>query len=189
MKFKSISVLMIALSLQAMSGTVFADDDEREGGFFKRFMGRGSSGVAAVNNTLYQDECGSCHFAYQPGLLPARSWSKLMSELDDHFGENAELAAEDVAQLRQYLETNAADRSDYKRSRKIMNAMPDSVTPLRISETRYFLRKHDELPSRMVVGNPKVESISRCQACHTRAETGSYSESQINIPGVGRWED
>ena len=45
--------------------------------------------VAAVENPLYQEECGSCHMAYPPGLLPGRSWEKLMTGLADHFGENA----------------------------------------------------------------------------------------------------
>ena len=189
MNYKSIPLLIMALSLQAISGTAFSDDDDRGGSYSKYYRSSGSSGVAPVNNKKYQDECGSCHFAYQPGLLPARSWSKMMHDLENHFGENAELVAEDVAQISQYLEDNAADRSSYKRSRKIMKSMRSSSTPLRITETPYIIRKHDELSHRMVEDNPQVVSISRCKACHTRAETGSYSESQINIPGVGRWHD
>ena len=36
--------------------------------------------VNPVNNKQYKDECGSCHFAYQPGLLTTRSWEKLLTE-------------------------------------------------------------------------------------------------------------
>ena len=32
--------------------------------------------VAPVNNQLYIKECGSCHFPYQAGLLPANAWNK-----------------------------------------------------------------------------------------------------------------
>ena len=42
--------------------------------------------VAPVNNQLYIKECGSCHFPYQPGLLPANAWNKMMANLDKHFG-------------------------------------------------------------------------------------------------------
>jgi hypothetical protein len=30
---------------------------------------------------LYLNECGSCHTAYAPGLLPARSWKRMLAEL------------------------------------------------------------------------------------------------------------
>ena len=32
--------------------------------------------VAPVQSAAYQEECGGCHFAYQPGLLPAASWQR-----------------------------------------------------------------------------------------------------------------
>jgi hypothetical protein len=33
---------------------------------------------------IYKQECAACHLAYPPGLLPARSWSRIMSGLDKH---------------------------------------------------------------------------------------------------------
>jgi mono/diheme cytochrome c family protein len=33
---------------------------------------------------LYKQECAACHMAYPPGLLPARSWTRIMSGLDKH---------------------------------------------------------------------------------------------------------
>jgi len=182
---------VVLTSLLATTGVVMSDDDDHEygerGSFFGRFFG--SAGVEPVNNQLYVDECGSCHFAFQPGLLPARSWTKLMGNLEDHFGENAELDGADRQQILDYLVAGGADKSDYRRSQKINRSISRYSTPLRISETPYFIRKHDELPARYVQGNPKVGSISNCDKCHTAADKGSFSESGINIPGVGRWED
>ena len=34
-------------------------------------------------------ECGECHMAFQPALLPAESWRRIMTGLSDHFGEDA----------------------------------------------------------------------------------------------------
>ena len=34
----------------------------------------GDKNFAPANNPLYQKECASCHFAYQPALLPKTSW-------------------------------------------------------------------------------------------------------------------
>ncbi len=153
------------------------------------YAGSKSPGVAPVNDPQYLEECGSCHFAYQPGLLPERSWNKLMDGLESHFGENAELPADELKSLRAYLIENAADHANYKRSKKIIRSLRSNDVPLRATETSYLIRKHDDLSVAMVAGNPKVGSISNCQSCHTKAGTGSYSESGIVIPGYGRWED
>lgn len=145
-----------------------------------------SQDVAAVNNTLYAKECGSCHMAYQPGLLPQRSWQRVMASLEDHFGDDASLDPEQSRAIADYLSSNAADRSNYKRSTQFAAT---SGAPLRISETSYFQRKHHEVSDRMVSGNPDVGSWSNCNACHSGAAEGDYAEDRIKIPGYGRWED
>ena len=145
--------------------------------------------VAPVTDELYKKECGACHMAYQPGFLPARSWEKIMNNLANHFNENAELNETDRQAILHYAMKNAADVSSYKRSKQIMKTLSSSDVPLRITETRYIIRKHNELSNKYVKDNPKVKSLSRCEACHTKAETGSFSEREINIPGFGRWED
>lgn len=147
-----------------------------------------SKDVAPVNNELYKKECSACHMAYQPGFLPARSWEKIFSNLHDHFGENAELPVEDTKTLKAYAMQNAADHSDYKRSKKIMKSLSASDTPLRITDVKYIRSEHHEVPDRLITGNPKVKSLSRCENCHTHADSGSFSEGEINIPGAGRWE-
>ena len=182
------SVLFISVAILGMSGASFSADNKL--GFSSRMLGGGKApGVAPVKNTQYLEECGSCHFPYQPGLLPARSWTKLMFGLDNHFGENAELPAEEVKRLISYLAKNAADHANYKRSKKIMKSLRPDVTPMRASETPYLIKKHNELSRKMVQDNPKVGSISKCEACHTKADTGSFSESEILIPGFGGWEE
>ena len=180
-------VAITAASSLLLSATVYGDDDdhERRFGWFRQAQ----LDVAPVNSQTYRDECGSCHFAYQPGLLPEKSWRKMMENLDDHFGDNAELNAEMQKYILDYLLFNSADKSDYKRSTRIVGSLRTSEVPLRISDTVYFIRKHDEIPARYVEGNKGVGSYSNCDACHTRAETGSYNEHEVKIPGVGRWED
>jgi hypothetical protein len=127
--------------------------------------------------------------AYQPGLLPARSWAALMSDLKDHFGDNAELASEDTAAIRRYLTENAADYVRLGRSAGMARSVPPGVAPLRFSETIYFRRKHDEVPTRLVKDNAEVGSFANCEACHRGAKTGSFDEHRVRIPGYGRWDD
>jgi hypothetical protein len=144
--------------------------------------------VAPVQSEAYTEECGECHFAYQPGLLPAASWQRIMDGLADHFGESAELDQETTDQLRSYLIANAADRAGTGRSPGIANSLQGSA-PLRFTETAYFRRQHRELPARVVKGNPEVGSFSHCDACHTGASKGNYDEHGVRIPGYGRWDD
>lgn len=172
---------MVVAAVLSGSGVAMADDDW---GWSRR-----GPDVAPVKNELYQSECGSCHFAYQPGLLPAASWEKLMGGLADHFGENAELFDQTRQELTDYLVANAADRVDgYRRSAKIVRSL-DNDAPLRITEVPYIRYKHNEIPMRVIRNNQQVRSLSNCAACHTRADSGSYAEREINIPGIGRWED
>lgn len=164
---------------------VFSDDDHERWGKHSRY----STGVAMVDNPMYQDECGSCHMAYPPGLLPQRSWLKLMAGLDDHFGDNAELDNANRQTITSFLVENSADNSSYRRSRRFAESVKRDETPLRISETAYFIHEHDEIPARLVTANKDVLSFSHCNACHTRAEQGSFRERDIRIPGYGRWDD
>jgi hypothetical protein len=187
-KLSTKSMLLLSVAILGMSSASFGSGDKQ--GFFNHMFGGGKApGVAPVENAQYLEECGSCHFPYQPGLLPARSWKKLMTGLEDHFGENAELPGEDTKTLTDYMIKNAADHANYKRSKKIMRSLHPDEAPIRVSETPYFIAKHKQLSRNKVQGNPEVGSISKCNACHTKADAGSFSESQIFIPGFGGWEE
>jgi len=142
-----------------------------------------------ARHALYQTECGSCHLAYPPAMLPAVSWQAIMAGLGDHFGENAELDLETRAQIENFLGEYAAGNGGGDYARRMWRATQGMAAPLRITETDYFVGKHHEIPRNMVVENPEVKSFSRCDACHTRADKGSFAEDEIRIPGYGRWDD
>ena len=187
MNFKLLITGIISIAVLLTAGIVASDEGWKERG--KASWKKSRLDVAPVTNTLYAEECGDCHFAYQPGLLPARSWNSIMDTLEDHFGESAELEKGDGKAVRRYLLTNSADDSDYKRSRKILASLDSNDAPRRITSVRYFRRKHHELPEDIVRRDKELSSMSNCPACHRRAETGSYEEDEISIPGIGRWED
>jgi hypothetical protein len=173
-------IALLALPLFLGSASAMADDD------FWSWLGTFShtSGVAPVYNKQYQEECGSCHFAYQPGLLPAKSWEKLLTAegLHDHFGEVADLDKDTLQAIRDYALSNAAEKSYYKLARKVAVASEDGEAPLRITELRYIKRKHHRIPEKMIQGNKDVKSLSYCNACHTKAEQGIYKQDTVSIP-------
>jgi len=151
--------------------------------------GHKKAGVKPVDNQLYINECASCHFAYQPGLLPERSWRKVMSNLENHFGDDATLDPEDAKTLLNYLVENSADKAQqFKRSRKIYKSIRAGETPVAVSQTRYFKHEHRGIPKRLI-RQKEVRSLSNCMACHTTADKGIYGERAIKIPNYGRWDD
>ena len=148
------------------------------------------SGVKHVDNELYENECSACHFAYQPGLLPSKSWELVMNNLENHFGSDASVDEEDFDILYKYIMDNSAQKSmNYKRSRKIAASMSYTTKPInRITNTPYIVRKHDEIPSRLIE-QEEVKGLFNCTACHTTAKKGIYKERDIMIPNFGRWDD
>lgn len=131
----------------------------------------------------YVDECGSCHTAFAPGLLPMRSWHRMMNELENHFGEDASLDEPQYFAILKELETLASDGTYADmRMRRISASIPPSQLPQRISETDFYKYTHSEIPAdvwkRSQVGRP-----SNCVACHPRANAGSFDERQVRIPG------
>jgi len=137
------------------------------------------SGQAVIN--LYAKECGACHLAYQPHFLPKRSWVKIMDTLGDHFGENASLDEAARVQILDHLVSNSAEGSRSKRSRKILSSIRDTETPLRISDTPYFKKEHDEFPPD-VFKRKSIVSPANCAACHPEAEKGDFNEHRVKIP-------
>ena len=149
----------------------------------------GKTDVAPVNNQLYIKECGSCHFPYQPGLLPSNSWNKIMANLDKHFGVDASLSSEDFQTLSKYLNDNSAEKNlNYKRSNKIVSSIGNGQIPDSISTTPYMVKKHREIRKDLIT-QPEVKGLFNCIACHTTADKGLYGERDIKIPNFGKWED
>ena len=110
-----------------------------------------------------------------------------MGGLDSHFGENASLDPVTQADILRFLETNAADTGSSQIGRRVMQGMNAKDAPLRITETRWFVRKHDEVArstwSRKSVG-------SRRQLCGLSPESGTRPvrrtrgpDSEINTRG------
>ncbi|GIL05602.1 cytochrome C [Betaproteobacteria bacterium PRO7] len=142
----------LLLALFALSGSVRADA--------KR---------AAPADPSYVAECGSCHLAYPPGLLSAASWGQVMQGLERHFGSDASVDAATHAHIDRYLREHAGAERKF------------GTSALRISETRWFRKEHDEVPAG-AWRSATVKSAANCGACHVAAEKGDYSERGVRVP-------
>jgi phage-related protein len=119
----------------------------------------------------YQQECGSCHVAYPPALLPAASWQRLMNNLPRHYGVDASVESATANQLSAWLAAHAGA------SRRARQEPPDD----RITRSAWFVREHDEVRA-AVWQRPAVKSPANCGACHAQADQGVFDEHDIRIP-------
>ena len=119
----------------------------------------------------YIAECAACHTAYAPGLLPARSWQRIMGGLDKHYGTDASLDEATVKQLSTWLQANAGT---YKR----VNEEPPQD---RLTRSAWFERKHDDIPP-SVWKHAAIKSAANCGACHTGADRGDFDDDNVRLP-------
>ena len=157
---------LVGLALVAVMLPLGATAADKYGG-----ENRGKPLQPAQVNAKWQQECGSCHIAYAPGLLPAESWRKLMSGLDKHFGDDASLTAQESKEITTFLVNNASNR------------WSANTAPLRITESAWFKTKHN---NREIAPDtwkrPSVKGPANCQACHVDAAKADFNEHRITIP-------
>jgi nitrate/TMAO reductase-like tetraheme cytochrome c subunit len=147
--------------------------------FFVVFLLSAVTGSASADqerftatNKVWQEECGSCHVAYPPNLLPAASWKAVMAGLTRHFGTDAGIEPQKALEIEKFLAANAGRRDARG---------PDRKPLLRITETRWFLHEHEEVaPSDWK--RPQVKTAANCGACHAGADRGNFSEHDVRIP-------
>ena len=130
-------------------------------------------------NAAYQKECGACHYALNPGLLPASSWAALTADLHDHFGDDASLDIATTRSLASWLVSNAAETFDTESANRLRVVAPSD--PYRITSTPYWSRKRADI-SPAVFARSGVRGKVNCDRCHRDAETGRYDDQAIAIP-------
>ena len=170
----------IAAFAALASGLAFGANDR----FYKE-KPDSTNGFLAARDPLYMKECGSCHFPYSPGLLPARSWELHAKRFNSHFGEVLNLTPANHEAIRQYLVENAADRSRFEGSLTIMERIDAQRTPYRFMEVPLLLEMHrvilEVIDRRQKV---KVRKLTNCSACHRGADNGSFGYEELIIPGL-----
>jgi hypothetical protein len=94
-----------------------------------------------------------------------------MIGLNKHFGTDASIDATTQTEISQWLIRNSATRQKYSA------LAPDN----RITNSAWFIHEHDEVKAD-IWKRIGVKSTGKCQACHSDAATGSFSENNIRIP-------
>ena len=203
MSKKTKFIIFLAFALIIFNGTLslaVADDDHKEKKWYQKILDHDDDKdkhrkrkrehhrdddhdqnyLRRVNNPTYEEECGACHFVYQPELLPSASWIRILANIDDHFGEMIELDDDSRKTIEDYLKSNSAEYSTAKRAVKIMRSLRNQV-PLRITDIPYIVEKHHEI-SPNILKLESIGSLSNCSACHTTAKDGIYEDDNVIMP-------
>jgi len=144
-----------------------------------------SSAVAVEyekEHALFVEECASCHTLYPPSLLPKRSWKRLMSNLADHFGDDASLDEEERASIEAYLLAHSAENSTTEAAHYISRSIREKKENIiAVTESPYWIRKHASI-DRELFRSEKVRSKANCKACHRNFEKGLIEDHLIAMP-------
>jgi Dihaem cytochrome c len=140
-----------------------------------------SGRVLVPADSAYLKECGTCHSAFSPELLPAASWRRMMQRLEDHFGESAKLDAVTQRRLTDYLVANAADRATNGQSRAIMGSLRPGETPLRITQVPYIAGLHAAVLDPLWNGTPRPKTLTECGVCHNGVKSGDFNSRVFHV--------
>lgn len=129
-----------------------------------------------ITDTTVLRECGDCHMAFPPETLPKATWTKIIGDLSNHFGEDASVDAATTAKLLAFHTKNASDVSTVRAAMKWRTTRP--VT--RILDAPRFNKKHKQCPD-AVWAHPQIRSKSNCLACHTTMQTNGSTNFKIDF--------
>ena len=141
------------------------------------------SSPALTDDPTWRKECGDCHLAFHPSLLPTRSWLLMMQQQDKHFGDDLALDPDVASHITKFLVDNAAEHGITEPSQKISRSIPADQILLRITESPYWKNKHsDEHIDPAYWKSKKIGSKANCAACHLDADTGWFEDSGMRLP-------
>ncbi|SCA56872.1 putative Ni,Fe-hydrogenase I cytochrome b subunit [Candidatus Terasakiella magnetica] len=130
---------------------------------------------------IYENECGDCHHAFHPSLLPQESWEHIMAGLDDHFGEDATLDEGSFLVIQDYLKANNAWKWDTEAANNLRLDLFEQ--PARITASPFWRYRHEAIAEEFF-SHKKIESKTNCAGCHQDALVGTFYDQNINLPDV-----
>ncbi|NES93817.1 MAG: diheme cytochrome C [Desertifilum sp. SIO1I2] len=110
----------------------------------------------SLGQQLYIENCGSCHIAIPPAVLPTQTWLELIQD-PQHYGVRIQpLVDPQRLLIWNYLRIYSRPRS------------PEERTPYRIASSRFFNALHPN------VQFPQPVNLKNCATCHLGAEEYNF---------------
>jgi cytochrome b len=132
---------------------------------------------AALKAQAWSKECGGCHLAYSPALLPFTSWQRTIDEQDRHFGEDLGLTA---AAGQRLLDHARKEAPPSWAAWKLAASAGPGKPPLEITATAFWRDAHASLPE-AAFKPPVSAGRHECEACHRDAGSGIFHPRMIHM--------
>jgi hypothetical protein len=100
-----------------------------------------------------------------------------MSNLENHFGDDASLEEKETQNILDFLLKNSAQNSTKEYSVKVLNSIGNKDI-IAITQTSFWEKEHKNIPKELF-WNEKIKSKANCKACHTDIEKGLIEDDKI----------
>ncbi|NJL87628.1 MAG: cytochrome C [Leptolyngbyaceae cyanobacterium SM1_1_3] len=116
-----------------------------------------------IGQQLYLENCGTCHLAVPPAVLPTQTWYQLINDTRHYSTNLTPLPRFDAQLIVRYLQFYS--RPYYE----------GEALPFRVSSSRFFTALHPQ------VEFEQSPSLNSCVACHP--QVANFNFRQIVEPG------
>lgn len=100
-----------------------------------------------------------------------------MSDLENHFGDDASLEPEDEKIILDFLVQYSAEKSTKEASYKILKSI-ENKDIIAISQTSFWKNEHKNIPKEVFL-DKDIKSKANCKACHSDVEKGLIEDDKI----------
>ncbi|WP_265936265.1 cytochrome C [Poseidonibacter antarcticus] len=100
-----------------------------------------------------------------------------MSDLENHFGDDASIDKESNKEILAFLVKNSAENYTMEDSWNFLNSIGDKDI-IAMTQTSFWKKTHKDIPKN-IFDNKKIRSKANCKACHTDIEKGLIEDENI----------
>jgi hypothetical protein len=100
-----------------------------------------------------------------------------MGDLENHFGDDASLDAQDEKIILDFLVQYSAEKSTKEASYKILKSIGNKDI-IAISQTSFWKNEHKDIQKNVFLHN-EIKSKANCKACHSDVEKGLIEDDKI----------
>ncbi|XPV68624.1 MAG: cytochrome C [Halarcobacter sp.] len=100
-----------------------------------------------------------------------------MSDLENHFGDDASLDEKDRKNILRFLIANSAQNSTMEASFKILNSIKNKDI-IAMTQTSFWKHEHEQIP-KTLFKHKDIRSKANCKACHLDIEKGLIEDDKI----------
>lgn len=130
---------------------------------------------APVTDPVVKEECGSCHMAFAPSMLPAKSWQRMMVNLTSISATTPKPKTPPPQRKSPSISLpTPAMRVASALAANCSKALPRDP-PHNASRLPKWVSKHRKVPD-WEWRHKDVRTKANCVACHSAAEQGYYEE-------------